>query len=160
MPGARSRNCLNDDRSSQRLLSLELIMMQSRDRVTVSTLAKQAVCAATIATSLLLLTYAVAGDYQTCDYNGKVIRCRRDWSGKTMKVTWEDGIIDSYRLIHRTTNTSAEWKDSRGGTWDSLMYAGSMILINSSNKNTIIFDGTRKMCLNEWRLGGICVGNP
>ena len=116
--------------------------------------------AAAFITPLLVSTNAVADVYQTCDYNGKVIRCKREWSGKQMKVTWEDGVTDSYRLVNRTTNTSAEWKDSRGGIWNSLMHAGSMILINSCNKNTIIFDGTRKTCLHKWRLGSVCIGTP
>lgn len=53
--------------------------------------------------------------------------------------------VDSYRLIGRTTNLSAEWKDSIVGIWNSLTYTGNMILIDSSNKNTITFDGTRKI---------------
>lgn len=126
----------------------------------VTTFARVTGFAASFIALLLVSTHAIADEYQTCDYNGKVIRCKREWSSKQMKVTWEDGITDSYRLMHRTTNTSAEWKDSRGGVWNSLTYAGSMILINSSNRNTIIFDGTRKTCLNKWRLGGVCVGNP
>ncbi len=120
---------------------------------------KLAILAAITIASLLASTQAIANDYEECDYNGKIMRCRRDWSSGTMKVTWEDGITDSYTLIDRTTTTTSTWKDSRGGIWNSLIYSGSVILTNASNKNTIIFDGTRNECLKDWKLGNICGRN-
>ena len=121
-----------------------------------STFARLSGYAAVFITTFLVSTQAIANDHEECDYNGKVMRCRRDWSSGTMKVTWEDGITDSYNLIDRTTTTSATWKDSRGGIWNSLIYSGSMILRNASNKNTIIFNGTRNECVKDWKLGNIC----
>lgn len=105
-----------------------------------------------------IAAHGISNDYQACDYNGKAIRYKREWSNQLMKATWEDGVSDTYRMISRTTNTTATWKDSRGGKWSSLDYAPGMILINSSNKNTIIFNGTRKICLQEWL--GVCLGSP
>jgi hypothetical protein len=99
-----------------------------------------------------------ADGFGVCDYNGKQIRCRRDWSNGLMRIAWEDGIADSFRLVQKTTTTTAAWRDSRGGEWQSLSYGGSTILVNRANKNTIIVEGTRQQCISEWRLGGICAG--
>ena len=106
-----------------------------------------------------LTTAAVANSFETCDYNGKMMRCKRSFKNGIVKLTWQDGVTDHYQLVKRTTNTTSEWRDSRGGLWNSLAYAGNLILVNQSNNNTVITGGTRTQCLHNWKLGKICEGN-
>ena len=108
---------------------------------------------------IFLPTAAGANNFETCDYNGKMMQCKRSFKNGVVKLTWQDGVTDHYQLVKRTTNTTSEWRDSRGGLWNSLAYAGNLILVNQSNKNTIIIGGTRTQCLHNWRLGKICTGN-
>lgn len=101
---------------------------------------------------------SIANQYSPCDYNGKSMGCTREWSNGSMRIRWKDGVSDTLRLLQRTTSTTAIWRDSRGGRWNSLDYAGGTVLTNPANRNTIIINGTRSRCLSEWRLGEICNG--
>jgi hypothetical protein len=97
----------------------------------------------------------------TCSYNGRSIRCQRSFLCKqapcnSFSLTWADGAKDTYKLVSRSSRTSATYSDSRGGKWNLLAYAGSFILRNPANGNTIIFDGSFSTCKNEWQFGDLC----
>ena len=100
-----------------------------------------------------------ANGFETCDYNGRAMRCKRSFNNGVVTVTWQDGITDHYQRINRTTTTTLKWRDSRGGQWNSLAYSGSLILVNPNNNNTIIIGGTRKQCRHQWKLGNVCGGH-
>lgn len=111
---------------------------------------------------LLITTSAAvtqADGFESCDYNGRAMRCKRTFNSGVMTLTWQDGMTDRYQLVHRTTNTTSKWRDSRGGQWNSLAYSGRLILINPNNSNTIIIGGTREQCMHNWKLGKVCGGN-
>ena len=96
-----------------------------------------------------------------CSYNGRNLRCRRSFLCNSapcgrFQLTWSDGISDTYTLISKTTRTSSIYRDPRGGEWNLLSYAGSFVLRNPANGNTIIFDGSEHDCSKVWKLGSIC----
>ena len=96
-----------------------------------------------------------------CSYNGRNLRCRRTFLCSSapcnrFRLTWSDGISDTYTLIRTTTRTSSIYRDPRGGEWNLLSYAGSFVLRNPANGNTIIFDGSQQDCSKVWQLGSIC----
>jgi hypothetical protein len=96
-----------------------------------------------------------------CSYNGKSIKCQRNFLCKqypcnSFSIKWADGAKDTYKLVSRSSRTSATYSDSRGGEWNLLAYGGSFILRNPVNGNTVIFDGSYATCRSEWQLGELC----
>lgn len=95
--------------------------------------------------------------FEVCNYNSKRIMCKREFADGRMTVRWADGASDTFRLIKTSTTTTAKWEDTRKGKWNSLSYGDSLILKNESNGNTMILRGTVDQCLNQWRLGSVCL---
>ena len=97
-----------------------------------------------------------AFEWKNCHYNQESIPCRRTFlCGNTpppcyrFRLEWKDGVRDSYSKdqsrISRANNIRY-YKDPRGGKWTLISYGPSFFLINSKNKNTIIYDMTKDEC--------------
>ena len=84
---------------------------------------------------LLMLVFSQgsvsANEFITCAYNRKSIPCRREFLQPGFRIVWQDGVSDNYKLRESTTTTTSTWVDARGGIWNSLTYAGNIILSNS-----------------------------
>ncbi len=97
-----------------------------------------------------------ANEFIACAYNGKSIPCRTESLQGGFRIVWQDGVSDNYKLRESTTTTTSTWVDARGGIWNSLTYAGNVILFNSKNGNTIVVGGSYEDCISKWNLGNIC----
>lgn len=97
-----------------------------------------------------------ANEFIACAYNGKSIPCRQEFLQGELRIVWQDGVSDNYKLRESTTTTTSTWVDARGGIWNSLTYAGNIILVNSKNGNTIVVGGSYEDCIGKWNLGNVC----
>jgi len=95
-------------------------------------------------------------EWENCLYNKESIPCRRTFlCGNapppcySFSLEWKDGLHDSYKRDKTRISEARNfgyYKDSRGGEWELTGYSGSFFLINSKNKNTIIYDMTIEDC--------------
>ena len=107
-------------------------------------------------------------EWKNCLYNGEIISCRRNFlCGNSsppcysFQLVWKDGFSDTFTRIDSKpaySKNNGLYKDLRGGEWDLIGYAGSFFLINSQNKNTIIYDMTREECGNIKQWNYLCPG--
>ena len=107
-------------------------------------------------------------DWKNCLYNGEVMSCRRNFlCGNasppcySFQLEWKDGFSDSFTrdvLKPSYSKNIGFYKDPRGGEWELISYTGSFFLINSQNKNTIIYDMTREECSDIKQWNYLCPG--
>ena len=87
---------------------------------------------------LLSGTAAMAAPWKPCTFNDELIPCRDTHSRTgTVRITWEDGLAMTYRLIKEGFPFST-LEDRLGGVWEREIYInGNAVFTNKANGNRI-----------------------
>jgi hypothetical protein len=91
---------------------------------------------------VLLLSNAAAGQADTwkpCSFNDSPIPCRDSHSSDgTVRITWKDGQVMTYRLVKQGFPIST-LRDSLGGIWErEILAQGNAVFTNPANGNRIV----------------------